>query len=300
MNDLSKYQVISENSKIENQILCGDNLEILPTISNESIKLTVSSPPYDKMRDYQGYSWDLDKLIPELWRVTMQNGIVAWVVADQCKNGNESLTSLRQAIKFQDFGWKVRTLYIAKNNFSQPDNCFYHRTIDYCFIFVKGKLENINFLIDKKNKNVGKQKHNTYRNRKTGKKIKKQKTQDIKEYGKRYNFWNYIVGGGNVTKDKIAYDHDALMPEKLAEDLILSFSNPDDIILDIFNGAGTTTKMAYLNHRKFIGIELSEEYCKIARKRLMIGRPLKEDYLKVLPERLNRNICKTGKQQKLL
>ena len=71
-----------------------------------------------------------------------------------------------------------------------------------------------------------------------------------------------------TTKDKIAYNHPAIFPEKLAEDHIISWSNPGDIILDPFIGSGTTAKMAALNGRKYIGIDISEEYCELARKRV--------------------------------
>ena len=76
------------------------------------------------------------------------------------------------------------------------------------------------------------------------------------------------------TPDKIAYKHPAIFPEALAHDHIISWSNPGDVVLDPFMGSGTTAKMAKLTGRKYIGFEISEEYCEIARKRLEASTPL--------------------------
>ena len=65
-----------------------------------------------------------------------------------------------------------------------------------------------------------------------------------------------------------ALGHPAVFPEALANDHIISWSNPKDTVFDPFMGSGTTAKMAMLNNRKFIGCELSEEYCKIIKEKL--------------------------------
>ena len=98
---------------------------------------------------------------------------------------------------------------------------------------------------------------------------------EVQPFGMRFNIWRYVTGRGNTTKDSIAFEHPALFPEKLVKDHILSWSNENDIVLDPMNGAGTTTKMAYLLNRKFVGIDISEKYCEIARKRLEITREQK-------------------------
>jgi len=64
--------------------------------------------------------------------------------------------------------------------------------------------------------------------------------------------------------------HPARFPEKLAEDHIITWSNPGDLVFDPLCGSGTTLKMAKIKNRRFIGVDISEEYCKIARKRLAI------------------------------
>lgn len=92
--------------------------------------------------------------------------------------------------------------------------------------------------------------------------LKELKTEKVKT-----NIWEYAVGLGGTTKDRIAFKHPAVFPEKLAEDHILSWTNEGDIVLDPMCGSGTTCKIAKLTDRKFIGIEISKEYCNITKKR---------------------------------
>ena len=92
--------------------------------------------------------------------------------------------------------------------------------------------------------------------------------QPIAAFRRGGNVWRYATGGGTTTKDKDAFAHPALMPEKLARDLILSFSVPYDVVLDPFMGAGTTAKMALQNGRHWLGFEIDAEYAAIAYQRL--------------------------------
>ena len=102
-------------------------------------------------------------------------------------------------------------------------------------------------------------------------------TKTIKEgdgngFKMRTNVWTIRNGHGFGTRDAIAYQHPATFPEQLANDHIITWSNPGDLVLDPLAGSGTTLKMAKILGRQFIGIEISEEYCTIARKRIeMIG-----------------------------
>ena len=82
------------------------------------------------------------------------------------------------------------------------------------------------------------------------------------------NIFTYTIGGGHSTSDKEAHGHPALMPEKLAEDQILTWTNPGDTVFDPFSGAGTSGKMAVKNRRKYIGTELSKDYCDLAKLRI--------------------------------
>ena len=82
----------------KNKIYCGDNLELIKQLDDNCIDLTVTSPPYDNLRTYNGYSWDFDGLAQELFRVTKDGGVVVWVVGDATINGSETGTSFRQAL----------------------------------------------------------------------------------------------------------------------------------------------------------------------------------------------------------
>ncbi len=255
-----------------NQIICGDNVKTLQTFPDECIDLTVTSPPYDGMRDYEGYDFDFENLCLELYRVTKPGGVCVWVVGDQTKDGDESGSSFRQALYFKAIGWKLHdTMIYEKDCFANPSSNRYHQIFEYMFVFVKDKLKTFNPIKDKENKcenTFGKnrrKKDGTMPTAKIGRIT-------LNQYGTRYNIWKYNTAYGCNTKDKIAYTHPAIFPEKLAEDHIKSWSNPGDLILDPFSGSGTTAKMAWLNHRDFIGIDCSEKYCAIARKRVAIPR----------------------------
>ena len=250
-----------------------DCLEGMKLLDNESVDLVVTSPPYDGLRKYNGYSFDLGDIVAELYRVMKPGGVIVWVVGDQTKNGSEAGTSFRQALSFIDGGFKLHdTMIYEKNTSSFParrNGNRYTQIFEYMFVFSKGKPKTANLICDKPNKWAG---HTNW-----GKNTQRDKDNDLKEttkikpvpnFSPRNNIWKYTVGGGFATKDKIAHKHPAIFPEELAKDHILSWSNEGDIVMDIFAGSGTTLKMAKLSNRDFIGFEISHEYCEVIEKRL--------------------------------
>ena len=253
-----------------------DCLEGLKLLSNDSIDLIVTSPPYDGIRKYNGYYFDFENIVKEIYRTIKPGGVVVWVVGDQTKNGSETGTSFRQALTFLNEGFKLHdTMIYEKNTSSFPtrrNGNRYTQIFEYMFIFSKGKPKTANLICDKANKwagytNWGK---NTKRDADNDLKV----TSDIKpvpDFSPRNNIWKYQVNGGYATKDKIAHNHPAIFPDKLAKDHILTWSNEGDIVLDIFAGSGTTLKMAKLNNRRYLGFEISEEYCEIIKERLAIA-----------------------------
>ncbi|MDR0572104.1 MAG: site-specific DNA-methyltransferase, partial [Rickettsiales bacterium] len=104
------------------------------------------------------------------------------------------------------------------------------------------KPKTFNPLYDRKNTSKGSWGIQSHRDR-NGNIIRTNKKLICKECGKRFNIWKYSIGKGCNTRDNIAYLHPAIMPEKLAEDHILSWSNENDIVFDPFMGSGTTAKM---------------------------------------------------------
>lgn len=252
-----------------NQIICGDCVEVMKSWPEECIDLTVTSPPYDDLRDYRGYTFDFESIARELYRVTKPGGVVVWVVGDATINGSETGTSFRQALYFKDVcGFKLHdTMIYKKKTISFPNTNRYYQAFEYMFVFSKGRPKTVNLIRDKRNLCFGDAVSGTDR-KKDGTFEERRKGKIIPKLGVRFNVWEYPTGRGNSARDEIAFQHPAVFPEQLAADHIVSWSNPGDIVLDPMCGSGTTCKMALKLGRRFIGIDIAEEYCEIARKRV--------------------------------
>ena len=249
------------------EIICGDSLEVLRGFSDESVDLTITSPPYDNLRDYKGYSFDFEGIARELYRVIKQGGVIVWVIGDQTTNGSESGTSFKQALFFKEIGFNLHdTMIYEKNGAPFPEVNRYYQCFEFMFVFSKGKPNTTNLLKDRKNKWAGSFGKRSQRH--ANGTLQQKDAIKCEEYGIRFNFWRINGGYGYTTKDEIAYKHPAMFPEILARDHILSWSNEGDLVLDPFLGSGTTAKMAHNLKRNYIGIDISEEYCEIARKRI--------------------------------
>lgn len=248
-------------------LIQGDCLDKMKDIPDNSIDLTVTSPPYDNLRTYNGYSWDFENTAKELFRITKKGGVVVWVVGDQTIKGSETGTSFRQALYFKEIGFNLHdTMIYAKNNPIPLTHNRYEQQFEYMFILSKSKPKTFNPLL-RENKNSGKKNGGTIRLE--GKELKqKNKIGVIKEKSFLYNIWFYDIGFNKSTKDKKAYQHPAIFPEQLAKDHIISWSNENDTVLDPFMGSGTTGKVCKLLNRNFIGIEISKDYFEIAKKRI--------------------------------
>jgi site-specific DNA-methyltransferase (adenine-specific) len=243
---------------------CTEGMKQLPA---NSIDLVVTSPPYDDLRNYNGYAFDYQSIAKELYRIMKDGGIVVWVVGDKIKDGNKSLTSFKQSLFFQEIGFNVHDvmIYQKKNTPFMRSNA-YTNCYEFMFIFSKGKPKTFNPL---KTKTVRSGIEKLVANKKADG-INKKVVGELKKEKTLINIWDYAVGLGGSTNDKIAFEHTAIFPEKLAQDHILSWSNEGDIILDPMSGSGTTCKMAKLNNRNFIGMEISEEYTNLSLKRLKL------------------------------
>lgn len=249
-----------------NQIYCGDCLDIMKNIPNEAIDLVITSPPYDDLRKYNGFTFDFENIAKELWRVIKKGGVVVWVVGDKVIKGNKSLTSFKQALYFQSIGFNVHDvmIYKKKNTPFMRSNA-YTNCFEYMFIFSKGTPKTFK-PIKIKSINGGVSENVQFNKQSDG--LNKYNTITHPEMKCLTNIWEYSVGLWGTTGDKFAFKHPAMFPEKLAQDHILSWSNEGDLILDPMCGAGTTLKMAKLNKRNYIGIDISQEYVDISKQRV--------------------------------
>lgn len=226
------------------------NIETLKRIPNNSIDLVVTSPPYDGLRDYESF---VDReLFKELYRTMMEGGVLCWNVFDEKINGSYSGSSMKQAIDLMNEGFNLHQYLIyEKNSVAFPQKKggkLYTNIFEFVFVFSKGEPKTVNLICDKKNKWGGRTSYDGKVN--------------VKEYGVRNSIWKYATSQNDKT------NHPAVMPEKLAADLITSYSNEGDIIYDPYLGSGTTAKMAYLLNRCWFGSEISKEYVEMANDRL--------------------------------
>jgi site-specific DNA-methyltransferase (adenine-specific) len=252
-----------------NKIYCENCLDTMSRMPDNFIDLTVTSPPYDNLRNYNGYSFDFEAISLELFRVTKIGGVVVWVVGDETIDGSETGKSFIQALQFKNVcGFNLHdTMIYSKAGFAFPSNDRYHQTFEFMFVLSKGKLNTFNPIKDRRNNydvrggDCSRQKNGTMKKGNKG-------GLPLDKFGQRYNVWHYKIGGGNVTNDKYAYKHPAIFPEQLCADHIYSWSNEGDLIYDPFMGSGTTAKMAHLQKRNWIGSEISQEYVDLANKRI--------------------------------
>src|SRR5690625_1227639 len=250
-----------------NQIYNEDCLDGMRRIPDNSVDLTVTSPPYDNLRMYQGFSFDFERVAAELYRITKDGGVVVWVVGDATIKGSETGTSFRQALHFTEIGFNLHdTMIYQKKNPTPLRGNRYQQSFEYMFVFSKGKPKTFNPIKTKK-KYIENRKIKHYNRRADGTQISREykSEDDMKVIS---NIWTYTVGLNNSTKDKDAFNHPAIFPEKLAEDHILSWSNEGDVVFDPFLGSGTTVKMALVNNRKFIGNDIAEGYVDLSTYRM--------------------------------
>jgi len=243
-------------------LIQGDCLEKMKDIQDGSIDLTVTSPPYDNLRTYNGsldwgdHVWK--PVIQELFRVIKQGGVVVWVVGDATVKGSETGTSFRQALYFMECGFNLHdTMIYHKKNYVPLTHNRYEQCFEYMFVFSKGRPKTFNGVkipvLGVSGGDCFVQKDGTTRKAHGERGVKKEKLLT--------NVFSYATG-------QLRNGHPAPFPEKLARDHILSWSNEGDTVLDPFMGSGTTGKMAVLNKRNFIGIEKDAGYFKIAESRI--------------------------------
>jgi site-specific DNA-methyltransferase (adenine-specific) len=264
------------------KIYCGDCVTLCDKLPDDSINLTVTSPPYDPvvrtnegklvtqsrkgLRHYKGYAWDFVAIAEQLYRITKPGGVVVWVVNDQTLAGSETGSSFRQALEFTRLGFNLHDTMIYRRAAIPLNHRRYEQHFEYMFVLSKGRPAVFNpIMVLKKYKDNRKFKA-THRHKGEG-----HKTGFVASWTNtiiKGNVWDIPAGGGVSTKDKYAFQHPAIFPEVLARDHILSWSSPGDTVLDPFVGSGTVPKMCVLTGRHYLGFDISSEYVKIAQRRV--------------------------------
>jgi len=258
----------------KNELILGDSSQILKEFPEGIIDIIVTSPPYDSLRNYESdeSDWNFETfqvIARELYRVMKKGAVMVWVVGDSTVKGGKTLTSYRQAIFFQEIGFTVFDVIIyEKTGSGPPHKNRYFNTFEYMFILSKGKPKTINLLKDKPNKWAGHETYGEITRREADGSLTVKGKKKINAFGVRTNIWKYKNGRGQTTRDLFAHDHPAIFPEKLVEDVLESWSNTGDLVLDPFGGSGTTAKVSKMMGRDYVYIEKIDRYYDIAKERL--------------------------------
>ena len=255
------------------KILQGDSVEMLKAIPDASVHLVVTSPPYDSLRSYGGnLKWDFEGTALELFRVLVPGGAVCWNVNDSVVDGSETLTSCDQKSFFhRKAGFCIHdTMIWEKTHVACPDSTRYHQMFEYVFVLSKGKPSTFNRISDRRNKWAGATPFSYNSKRLVNGDIKRTREVDdrgaIAEFGSRSNVWK---GNSRAQEEPcVTLPQPAMMPKWLVRDLILSWSNIGDTVLDPFAGSGTTGRMAFENNRNAILIEINPDYIPIIEQQI--------------------------------
>jgi site-specific DNA-methyltransferase (adenine-specific) len=247
-----------------NKIYCMDNIQGIAKLGPNMVDLTVTSPPYDNLRKYEGFSFDFEHLAKGLYWVTKPGGVVVWVVGDSTIKGSETGTSFKQALYFKDAGFNLHdTMIYAKENPIPLTHNRYEQQFEYMFVFSKGKPKTF-IPLKQPCKTAGSvNNHKSEKHYEDAHSMRKREG-DVEVQAEKYlyNIWFLPSGTGDKTK------HNAPFPEELVRRHVVTWTNPGDLILDPFMGSGTTGKVALLNNRKYVGFDLSKEYCDEAEQRI--------------------------------
>jgi len=253
------------------KIVCGDAAEVMKKFPDKSVDIIVTSPPYDSIRDYKGFSFDLHATGKEIHRVLKEGGIAVMVVQDQTKNFGKTLTSFKTIVDWCDnIGFKLFETVIYRKYGAEGAwwNKRFRVDHEYMPIFLKGDRPQY---FDKTHlkipsKHGGKTLTGGGTRLTNGIRINTRPIK-INLMKCRGTIWEYMTAGDG---SRLKHEHPATFPNQLPYDFIQCFCPPGGIVLDPFVGSGTTTVAAKNLGRKYIGIDIAKEYCDIAEKRMKL------------------------------
>ncbi|MBW1615557.1 MAG: site-specific DNA-methyltransferase [Deltaproteobacteria bacterium] len=253
-------QFIKENKsfpkKFTNKIVSGDSETILKNIPDNSIDLVFTSPPYNFGLDYQSnkdaHHWEtyfekLFKIFNQCIRILKYGGRIIVNIQPLFSDYIPSHHIISNFFISKKLIWKGEILW-EKNNYNckytawgswkSPSSPYLKYTWEFIEIFCKGNLK------------------------KTG------LAENIDISGDEFKKWVTAKWSIAPEKNMKTYEHPAMFPEELVKRVLKLFSYKSDIVLDPFNGVGTTTAVAKKLKRKYLGIDISDKYCKVAQKRI--------------------------------
>ena len=245
-------------SNWQNRIICGDSEEVLKKIPDSSVDLIITSPPYNFGLDYKddmkedSVNWNeyfekIGKIWKECERVLKSGGRLCLVIQPLFSDYNPTHHRFSQQLIELGLLWKGEILwdkhnynckYTAWGSWKSPSMPYFKYTWEFIEVFSKDT------------------------HKKTG------NIKDIDIKGEEFKKWVYVKWDIAPEMRMKEFDHPAMFPEEVPNRLIKLLSYKNDIVLDPFNGVGTTTLVAKKLGRKFIGIDVSEKYCKTALERL--------------------------------
>ncbi|GMU86762.1 MAG: hypothetical protein AMXMBFR48_20030 [Ignavibacteriales bacterium] len=255
-------------NKFKNEIIEGNCVEIMSQFDHDEIDLTVTSPPYDDLRNYKGYVFPFQDIAKELFRITKPGGVLVWVVADSTIDGSETGTSFKQALFFKSIGFNLHDTMIfrKRNPIPQIYRKRYNNEFEYMFVFSKGVVKTHNpIMVDCVHAGL-ELNGTTYKNYSKNDQKREKLAKPVKDKKIKGNIWEYVVG--KKDEDQEAKGHPAPFPCQLVRDHIYSWTNPGDTVFDPMCGSGTTPRVAAEMGRIYAGIDISHEYCTIARARI--------------------------------
>lgn len=259
-------------------VYCAECSKAMEQMPDECIDLCVTSPPYDRQREYKGFTFDFEPIAKQLYRVTKKGGVVVWIVNDMTKDGCESLTSFKQAIFFvEQCGFNLYdTMIYAKRNYVPLTHRRYEQAFEYMFVLSKGRPKAFNPIMIPCSYagEIKKPDYESATSSEAGSAMRsrgQRKDHELEivtsEEKIKSNIWYYYCGKNHSTKDNV-FSHPAVLPEKLAYDHIISWSNPDDLVFDPLCGSGTVPKMAIQAHRHYLGFDIAQEYVDLSKRRI--------------------------------
>lgn len=264
-NCFLKSYICINLSEMENTIYCEQCLKTMGRMGDEYCDLVVTSPPYDNIRKYNGYDFDFKRIANELYRVTKHGGVIVWVVNDATINGSETGTSFKHALYFKEIGFNIHDtmIWVKPNPMPLSESQMrYTSAFEYMLIFSKGKPKTFN-PIRINSMNAGKKSGRTGQRNKDGSENVRTVINEILDKKICDNTWTYAS-----VCDRESSEHPASFPERLAADHIYTWSNECDLVYDPFMGSGTVAKQCILMNRRYIGSEISHEYCQLITKRI--------------------------------